>query len=148
MILYILILSYFIFLYYLILSYCFSFFSSLVSGHCVRKLLQNSVTKWLKRRETLLLHRAMVDCKMSSVTEEHDNNNTINYSARDNDDGDNNSNRDSAAESRYEDFKGLEVQRRLPPSVFISSSPRPNLAVYYLRYDLHLFFNYPVLISL
>jgi hypothetical protein len=81
-----------------------------------------------------LLHRAMVDCKMSNTTGEEDNNNTISnsysYSYRDNDD---NKDRDCAAEIQYADLKDLKTERRLIPCVFVSSSPRPILAVYYLR---------------
>jgi hypothetical protein len=88
-----------------------------------------------------LLHRAMVDCKMSNTTGEEDNNNTISksysysYSERENDDN-NNRDRDCAAESRYADLKDLKAERRLIPCVFIASSPRPILAVYYLRYGI------------
>jgi hypothetical protein len=81
----------------------------------------------------------MVDCKMSNTTGEEDNNNTISnsysYSERDNDDN-NNKDRDCAAESRYADLKDLKTERKLIPCVFISSSPRPILAVYYLRYGI------------
>jgi hypothetical protein len=85
----------------------------------------------------------MVDCKMSNTTGEEDNNNTISncysysysYSERDNDDN-NYKDRDCAAEIQYADLKDLKTERRLIPCVFVSSSPRPILAVYYLRYGI------------
>jgi hypothetical protein len=123
----------------------FLFLSSLVSGHCDRKLLQNSVAKWLKWRETLSLHRALVDCKMFHTTGEQNNNysttisNSYSYSERDND---NNDNRGSVSESRHADLKDLTAERRRTPSVFILSSPRPILAVYYLRFDIWLLFHF------
>ena len=119
--------SHYIFL-HLITSYFFYFL--LFLGHCERKALQNSFSAWFTWREILQLHRAKIHCKIS---------NRAGREERVSSNSDIKCDSDDTTESQYKDLKvlkhlkDLKSERKIIPSVFISSSPRPIVAVYYLR---------------
>ena len=96
----------------------------LIVGHCERKALQNSFSAWFTWRETLQLHRAEIHCKISNRAGREDRVSSNSDVKCDSDD---------TTESQYKDLKDLKSERKIIPSVFISSSPRPIVAVYYLR---------------
>jgi hypothetical protein len=106
-----------------------SFFTILflIVGHCEIKALQNSFSAWFTWREMLQLHRAEIHCKIS---------NRVGREERESINSDIKCDSDDTTESQYKDLevlKDLKSERKIISSVFISSSPRPIIAVYYLR---------------
>ena len=108
----------------------FFIFLFLIVGHCEKKALQNSFSAWFTWREILQLHRAEIHCKIS---------NRVGREDRVSSNSDIKCDSDDTTESQYKDLKvlkdlkDLKSERKIIPSVFISSSPRPIVAVYYLR---------------
>lgn len=118
--------SFFIFLFFHIFLFIY------ILGHCGRRSLHVSFSRWQEWRKKLLISRATVDCKMLNLSDLRDEckksvcvTNSDNCSTIDGQHGD------------EEDVKCPQSKKRFISSIFISSSSSPLLAVYYLRYDFY-----------